>query len=265
MLPREAPPTRNVAPLAANHAPRGSYNPLISRNMFSIDGVMPPAMVAAGTGDQKQQEDAPVLSALPLNLIGTIVFAIPEKSIATVELKSKNLVQAFSVGSEIDSIAKIEKVEREKVIFRNLNNNRLEFIEMKSTSKLSFKAGVAEVPSAKSKEVVETAPNKYKIKKSDLLKYTNNLNEILQQARAVPNRDPKTGEITCFRILDIAPGSIYEQFGIQRMDCISSVNGQPITSPQQALEMYNALKNSSNVSIGYERGGKTDQKDFTVE
>ncbi|MGE0633120.1 MAG: type II secretion system protein GspC, partial [Pseudobdellovibrionaceae bacterium] len=264
-LPKEAPPNKTAAPLASTRVPPGTYNPMTSRDIFNADGIMPPALQAQGS-DKTEQEDVPVLSSLPLNLIGTIVFAVPDKSIATIELKGKNLVQAFSVGSEIDNIAKLEKVEREKVIFRNLNNNRLEYIEMKSTSKISFKAGPVETPTAKAaSDVIQTAPNKYEIKRSDLLKYTNNLNEILQQARAVPDRDPNTGEIRCFRILDLAPGSIYEKFGVQRMDCISSVNGQEIKSPQQALEMYNALKNSSNVSIGFERGGTKQNSDFTVK
>lgn len=269
MLPQEAPPTRPAMPLQPPASSRGAYNTITSRNIFSSDGKVPEALKAEGSGgseEGKDQESAPVLSSLPLNLVGTIVFVNPERSIATIEIKGKSLVQAFSVGNEIDSVARVEKVERERVILRNLNNNRLEFIEMKSASKLAFKSGGIQLPTAKaSGDVMQVAPNKFKLKRSNVLKYTNNLNDVLQQARAVPNRDPKTGEITCFRMLDIQPGSIYEQLGIQKMDCISGVNGTKINSPQQALEVYNALKNASKISIDFERGGTPSNHEYDIE
>lgn len=85
------------------------------------------------------------------------------------------------------------------------------------------------------------------------------------QARAVPNRDPNTGEINGFRVLDMQPGSIYEQLGLQRMDVIKGVNGEPVDSIQKAMEMYNTLKNGSQVKLQIERGGKTDTFTYDIK
>ena len=68
-----------------------------------------------------------------------------------------------------------------------------------------------------------------------------------------------------FRLLEIQADSIYTQLGLQVMDVITSVNGTPVTSTQQALEMYQALRNSPNIKLGVERGGKTEELSYTVK
>ena len=85
------------------------------------------------------------------------------------------------------------------------------------------------------------------------------------QARALPNRDPNTGEINGFRLVDMQPGSIYEQLGLQRMDVIKGVNGEPLDSVQKAMELYNTLKNGNQVKLQVERGGKSDTFTYDVK
>ncbi|HWU43462.1 MAG TPA: PDZ domain-containing protein, partial [Bdellovibrio sp.] len=116
-----------------------------------------------------------------------------------------------------------------------------------------------------SKDVQKTGDNNYAIKRADLLKYTNDLSSILMQARAVPNRDPSTGAINGFRVLDMQPGSIFEQLGIQRMDVIKSVDGSPVDSPQKAMELYTTFKNSAKVSLQVERNGKTETMTYNIQ
>ena len=61
------------------------------------------------------------------------------------------------------------------------------------------------------------------------------------------------------------PGSIYEQLGLQKMDVIRGVNGEPVDSIQKAMEMYNTLKNGSQVKMQIERGGKTDTFTYDIK
>ncbi|WP_374079675.1 type II secretion system protein GspC [Bdellovibrio bacteriovorus] len=213
---------------------------------------------------KRKKEADPVPSQLPLNLIGTLVHSNPEKSIAAIEVRGKNQVVSYSPGKEIEGMASILKVERQKVIFRNLNSNRLEYIEMKKDgNKVAFGAGVKAGGGAR--EVMKTGDNNFTIKRADLLKYTNDLSSILMQARAVPNREPGTGNINGFRLLDMQPGSIYEQLGLQRMDVIKSVDGTPVDSPAKAMELYNTLKNSPKVTLQIERNGKSETMTYNIQ
>lgn len=264
MIPNQAPPKKMTPPQAANYVDRSQYSAITNRNLFSSSGIMPDAITAKLEPNQ-QAEAAPVLSNLPLNLIGTLVHSDPSKSIAAIEVKSKNLSGSYIPGADIEGLAKVEKVERGVVFIRNANTQALEYIEMKNANKVSFDAAKPTTPVATaSKDVVQTAPNQFSIKRSDLLKYTSDLSSVLMQARAVPNRDPNTGEINGFRILDMQEGSIFSQLGLNRMDVLKSVNGEPVDSIQKAMELYNTLKNSGQVKLGIERGGKDQTNTYDV-
>jgi general secretion pathway protein C len=262
MLPTQPPPARPKNFDSQAFTSRGSYNTIISRNIFSSDGVIPDPLFSEKQSSKDQE--TPVASGLPLTLKGTIVHSNPEKSIASIESKAK--INAYSVGSDIDKLATLTAVERGKIIFRNLNNNRLEFIEMKvEGSKVSFDAAkpAAGDHTVKS-DVVQVAPNKFEIKRTDVLKYTNDMASILQQAATVPRRNA-SGEIECFKFLSIQPGSIYTQLGLQNGDCLKAVNGEKIDSPAKAMEMYQMLKNSPNIKVQLERDGRDQESDYTIK
>jgi general secretion pathway protein C len=264
MLPDQAPPKKIATYRPRNFADRSQYSVISNRNLFSSTGVMPTAITSGAKSDQPKA-NVPVPSSLPISIIGTLVHSDPKKSIAALDLKTKNKTGSYTVGSDVEGLCTLEKVERNIIYLRNSSNGMLEYIEMNKTKdKINFDASR---PTARTtgKEVQATGNNEFTISRANLLKYTNDLSSVLMQARAVPNRDPNTGEINGFRILDMQPGSIYEQLGLQRMDVIKGVNGEPLDSIQKAMEMYNTLKNGSQVKLQIERGGKTNDFTYNVK
>lgn len=266
MLPSQPPPARPKRPSGLDSNNRGAYNSIISRNIFNAEGTIPDPLTAEGKETKKPREDMPpVPSQLPLGLVGTIVHSNPERSIANIEVRGKNLVLPFTINHEIEKIATLTKIERNIVFLRNLNNNQIEFLEMKSTSKLSFsgsKPAGTEAPKA-SGEVKQVAPNKFELKRSDVLKYTSDMASVLQQAAMAPKRGA-SGDIEGFKFLSIQPGSIYTQLGFQNGDVIKGVNGEAVDSPAKAMELYNTLKNSNNIKIKIERDGRDTDFDYNV-
>ena len=264
MLPDSAPPKKINAGRSRGFADRSHYSVIPNRNIFAASGILPTAITAAGKEDEKK-ENIPIPSQLPITVIGTLVHSDPNKSIVALNLKTKNKSGSFSTGANVEGLCTIEKVERNIVYIRNSSNGLLEYIEMsKAGSKVNFDASKV-APKTASKDVVATGTNQFTISRANLLKYTNDLSSVLMQARAVPNRDPNTGEINGFRVLDMQPGSIYEQLGLQRMDVIKGVNGEPVDSIQKAMEMYNTLKNGNQVKLQIERGGKTDNFSYDIK
>ncbi len=244
---------------------RDFFQPIVTRNLFSSKGEIPPELLPKGV-DAKPKDNEPILSSLPLTLVGTLVHSNPDKSIAAIELKTKNQITSFATGKEIEGLAKVEKITRGKVILRNLSADRLEYIEMKDANKVSFDAKPKPVVETTGNSVIQkSGDNKFEIKKSDLEDKLKDIQSILYQARAVPAKRPGSGETYGFRLLEIQADSIYTQLGLQVMDVITSVNGTPVTSTQQALEMYQALRNSPNIKLGVERGGKTEELSYTVK
>lgn len=264
MIPDQAPPKKIAVFKPPSFIDRSQFSAITNRNLFSSSGLIPdPLNSTKNSGEKKDNE--PVPSQLPITVIGTLVHSNPKKSIAALEIKSKNLTGSYSTGADIEGLATIEKIQRNIVIIRNRSTGVLEFIELnKAGNKVAFGASKAELVKP-GKEVQNIGNNTFAIKRSDLLKYTNDLSSVLMQARAVPNRDPNTGEINGFRVLDMQPGSIYEQLGLQRMDVIKGVNGEPVDSVQKAMEMYNTLKNGTQVKMQIERGGKTETFTYDVK
>lgn len=268
MLPNQTPPPRPKKVLNDNMLGRGAYNTMISRNIFSSDGVIPDALIAKGQDPNKIEEAAPVPSQLPLTLVGTLVHSNPDKSIAAIEIKGKNQTLSYTPKRNIENMATLLKVERQKIIFRNLNSNVLEYIEMKpfGNQKVAFGATAPTAPTTGGGgDVKNMGDNKFTIKRADLQKYLNDLSSILMQARAVPSRDKVTGEVNGYRIVDFQPNSIFSQLGIQRMDLIKGVNGETVDTPQKAMELFNMFKSAPEIKMTVERGGRTEVLQYNIQ
>ncbi len=238
------------------------YSKIPERNIFNADGKIPDPITAEGGGQGDFIDAPPVASQLPLKLEGTLVHANPKKSVASIALKNKNEVQTFMVDYEIEGMARVTAIERRKVIFRNLNNQRLEYIDIPKDNAITF--GVKD-PKVAGEEVKREGEFDFTMSRSDITKYTADLGSILQQARMVPNIVPGSGgRVDGFRFVAIQPGSIYEKLGFKPMDVIKSVNNEPVNSPTKAMELYNALKSEGKIRLTVERNGREEQFNYNI-
>ncbi len=262
LYPVQPPPARRITRYTPPPS-GGSYGVITSRNIFNADQKIPPK-VGATEGENKPADGPPVPSSLPIQLVGTIVHVNPKRSIASLKLGAKNEQVPVKVDGIIpDNLATVTKIERSKIIFRNHASQRLEFIEMKDEKKISFAAGSGRP--VQQGEVTKISDTDFQLKREDINKLTSNLPDLLQQARAVPRMGPN-GNVECFSLADIAPGSIYERLGLKRGDCIKSVNGERIDSPAKAMEMYNALRGSaSGINLGIERDGRDNNFNYNIQ
>jgi general secretion pathway protein C len=167
------------------------------------------------------------------------------------------------VDSEIENIARITKIERRKVIFRNLNNNRLEFIEIPKDSAMTFGVNQPAAPAAGG--IAKKNDFEFTVDQALITAQTADLGAVLQQARMVPNIVPGTGgQVQGFRFVAIQPGSVYEKLGFKPMDVIKKVNGEDVNSPTKAMELYNALKTEGRITLSVERNGRDETFIYNV-
>jgi len=259
MMPTNAPPSGR-APPPLREASIESYDSVVSRNIFNSDGVIPPPINKSG-GGQPADEQTPVPSQLPMQLIGTIVHVNPARSIATVELKNTNKIIPFIPNDDMEGMATLIRVDRKRAIFRNSNNGRLEYIEIKDNNVISFERN----KKATTTTGIEQSGNNFTLTRNTVDKFLNNLPEHLQQARAVPYIPPGSNKVEGFIILDIMQGSVFEQIGLKRNDVIKGVNGQKVDSPGKALELYNELKNTNGIALEIERDGRQETLSYTIQ
>jgi general secretion pathway protein C len=261
MLPTQAPPMRAAPPPRLVTTDINQYNKIKDRNVFNIDGKIPPPLTSDGS-TSPEIDAPPVASQLPLKLEGTLVHANPKKSVATVTSKGKNEAKAYIVGEEIENMARLTKIERRKIIFRNLNSQRLEYIEIPKDSMVTF--GVKD-PIVGNEEVQRKGDFDFTMRRSDIKKYTSDLGSILQQARMIPNIVPGSGgRVDGFKFVAIQPGSIFEKLGFKPNDVIKGVNGEAVNSPTKAMELYNALKSEGRISLSVERNGREETFKYDI-
>lgn len=268
MIPKNAPPAMQKNITAPTYALRSQYSAITSRNIFSADGIIPEALTAAADKKGPARDAPPVPTQLPITLVGTIVHSNPFKSIANIQLKSKNTVIAITANKSLEGMATIIKIERGKVILRNSNSGQLEYVEMKeANAKLNFNAGnpvkASKLAAQAAMDIKQVGEGKYSIKRAELQKYFSDLNSLLQQAATIPVKDAQ-GNIICYRMVGMQPGAIFTHIGLQNGDCLKEVNGEPVDSPQKALELFQALKNANQISLKFERDGRDKNSSYDI-
>ncbi len=271
MLPTKAPPAK-VSKGKTKRVETTVTSAIENKNLFSGTGKVAPPFGQEPTKTDKVAPTTrdPIQTRLPITLAGTIVSSNEDRSIATVNIRSKNEILPIKKGEVIDRVGgksiEIIKIERGKVIFRVTSSGSLEFVQLKRDEKINFGVAKKAATPKNDSEVVADGESDFRISQDVIKKYTANLTDLLQQARAVPNIVPGSGgEVDGYRIVDIRKDSIFSKLGIKRMDVIKGVNGESIDSPAKAMQMYNALKNSKEISLEVEREGGVQTFNYTIE
>ena len=205
-------------------------------------------------------EDASRTSSLPLSLDSTIVMQDNLKSLAAVQIKSKNKILAFRIGEKIESQARLDGIERLRIIFRNLQNGQCEYIAnsyfdpKKQTVKLMDPAEAQNFMNNQDQNVgIKNDGNNFQISKSFMKSKMSDINAILTQAKAIPITNPD-GTMS-FRIEEVEPSGVFAYLGISNGDVITKINGQPITSYNEVMGMFNQLSNLSSLNLSVLRNG----------
>ena len=246
------------------------YQRIIDRNLFNSDGIIPPPF--GGSADVEMDNDgAPVKSTLPIQVIGTLVHANPYRSIATLSTQSDDAPAALKVGDTLKNLAEIIAVFRRRVIFRNLDSQRLEYIEIPEEPKAIQRRSQVQAPRFQrptDEPAIVQSGNNFTVSRADVKDQLNNYQRLLQTAKAIPYTDPRTGELTGFKVTNLQPGSLFQKLGIKPGDVIKGVNGESINSINRALEVFANLKGSvddiDSVNLSVERGGADQALNYNV-
>jgi len=229
------------------------YGIIFSRNLVNSQGLIPGE--DAPKGDVQDPGGTPIKSTLPFNLVGTMILRDEFRSIAAIEDKSASLTYPVRVDDEIPSKAKILKIEARKVIFINTASGRREYIDLPDEDANNPRITLGSASKSGGPGIEKIAPNQFSIQRSEVDKTLADMNNVLTQARAVPNFE--NGIAQGYKLFQIVPGSIYEKLGLQNGDAIVGLDGQPINDPGKAFEMLTALKNAAHMELQIKRDGKS--------
>jgi type II secretory pathway component PulC len=102
-----------------------------------------------------------------------------------------------------------------------------------------------------------TVPN------AEVEKAFENFSEVAGQAAAVPiieNGRPKG-----FQLRKIRAGSIFQRLGLKDNDLVLSVNGESLTTADQALRLFTVFRNEREIKLDIKRGNQDIHMDYSVE
>jgi general secretion pathway protein C len=161
--------------------------------------------------------------------------------------------QAFyRINQKLPDGSSIVKVMREKVSIRRPDGATVDVEIVDDTKIVTTKKPVAVAGGGPG--VKKLGDGKFAVDQREVLASTENMSQILTQARALPYVEQ--GKTVGFKISEIVPGSIYEKIGLQNGDIIQKVNSQDVDDPGKFFQLYQGLKNERSISIDLLRGGQ---------
>lgn len=210
-------------------------------------------------------------SNLPITIKHTTVLQDSVKSVASVQVRGQKEILDIREGQKINNMAEIGKIDRQKVIFKNLSSGVCEFIQLEDEKGSRSAQPIKVVSEERGRQIMKDAQpkgirnegNNFAIDKGLRDQMLSNISEVLTQARAVQIQNPD-GSLA-FKMTEIVPGSIYSQLNIQDGDIIEGINGDKITDLNAIMSMFGKIREIDNLSLTIKRNGTTRNFDYKFE
>ncbi len=214
------------------------YSPILERGLF---------------GEGKGPSSGPAAESSSFRLIGTI----EGESFAGAVLEDSTGQTFYRIHQKLPDGSMIVKVMRDKVSLRKPEGRTVDLVVADDTKIIAVPK-----PGANGDGVKRVSEGKWMVDQREMLASTENMNQILTQARALPYTEQ--GKTVGFRISEIVPGSLYEKIGLQNGDVIQRVNAQEVDDPAKFFQLYQGLKTERNISIDLLRGGQRQTLNYEI-
>lgn len=245
---------------------RKEYDAVASRNLFRLDVYVAPPPPKPVTNDV--DENNLVESKLPALLVGTLAGA-EKTSLCLIQDTRNRSVDVYAVGDDLFGMAKIFRIERQRVIVTR--NGKQEVLILPEDTVRKGRGRGRVVPGRVAPAVVNQPKltvrkednGHFVLDKDEFGNMLGDLGPLLSSARVVPNFEK--GKINGYKIFAIKPGSIYEKIGIRNGDVIDSINGLRIETPDKALMMFQQLRSEDHFELAIRRGGEPQLFTYDLE
>lgn len=186
-------------------------------------------------------------------LIGTIE---GEYFSGAVLADATNLQAFYRLDQKLPDGSRIAKVKRDHVTLKRPDGSAVDLQLVDDTKIVNVARAV---PGSGVRKVGE---GKFMVDQREIASSTENLNQVLTQARALPYVE--AGKTVGFRISEIVPGSIYEKIGLLNGDVVQRVNSQEVDDPGKFFQLYQGLKDERRISVDLLRNGQRQSLNYDV-
>ncbi len=257
-------------PVTKSHAK--DTDDIVARNVFCAGCVKAaPAPVDGGTTGTT--DAGPTKTALPLELVSTMVCVEdPRWSMAVIRdtsTKEKDS-EMFNQGKKVFTTSAVVKLVVHKRVYFD-NGGHTEFLDLDGAGPAApvvAAAAPATPPPGGAelgefdKQIACTGGN-CTVERALVEKMLGNTAALASMARFVPS--VKDGKPNGFKVYAIRPNSVFAKIGLQNGDTMKQINGQEMSTPDQALSLYTKLRSASHLTMQVERRGETVTMDYTIK
>ncbi len=204
-------------------------------------------------GDGRSPSAGPAAAAVSYKLIGTI----EGQQFAGAVLEDSTGQAFYRINQKLPDGSSITKVMRDRISLRRADGVTVNLEVVDETKIVAIPK-----PGAGGAGIKKLGEGQFMVDQKEVLASTENMNQILTQARALPYQEQ--GKTVGFRISEIVPGSIYEKIGLQNGDVIQRVNSQDVDDPAKFFQLYQGLRNERSISIDLIRSGQRQTLNYEI-
>ena len=205
-------------------------------------------------GEGKGPSNGPAAESSNYKLIGTIEGG----SFSGAVLEDGTGQAFYRIHEKLPDGSQIIRVMRDKVTLQRSEGSRID-LQVSDDDKI---VNVQPPGGNAGTGVKRLSDGKYMVDQREMLASTENMSQILTQARALPYMEQ--GKTVGFRISEISPGSIYEKIGLQNGDVIQKVNSQEVDDPAKFFQLYQGLRTERFIAIDLIRGGARQTLNYEI-
>jgi general secretion pathway protein C len=261
------PHPRFVAPPPPVHDkdPRG----IVERNIFCSGCVPPDVQEKAVERAAAEARREPQKSTLQLALLAILLTDETSSAAVIRDLSTPQKDAAlFARGSEVFATgASVDEVTERRVYLRH--GDDIEYLD------LDDKPAPPPPPAHPGMTVTSSQPvammidhginctgSNCQIERALVEQALQNTAMLATSARFVPSiRD---GRPNGFKVYAIRPNSLFARLGLQNGDTVQAINGNDMSTPDQALALYSKLRSASHLSVRVERRGSVNTLDYVI-
>ncbi len=235
------------------------FQVILDRNLFNSQAVGQSVERVDLTTATAAGSDKPAARpAGDLELLGTVVAG--EDSLALIRVGRKAGV--YRLESELAPGTTLIEVERNMVAIRDRGVRR-ELLLVKPKGNGKETKSVRKTAKSNGQGVSAVGENRWQISRSAATNARANLNSLLSTARMIPQM--QNGKTIGFKLVEMERGSLLEQVGLKVGDLVVEINQVELNSPEKALQVFQQVREATNISLGLVRNGKRETFEYYFE
>jgi general secretion pathway protein C len=239
-----------------DHPPLARYGAITKRNLFNTR----PDAVAAP--DKAINVDNLKETDLKLKLWGTVT-GEGRRAYAVIEDTKTRQQNLYRSGDSVQD-ATLKLILRQKVVLSVNDRDEVLGMEEAGTAKKSESSPrVARKEASPPRLPVSPNPRQLTLKGEQIENALENIDQLMEQARIRPHIED--GRPTGISITGIKPNTVFRKMRLRNGDIITGVNGTPIESVEDAMQIFGDLSSAPEVQLEIKRRGRKRVLNYKIE